>query len=163
MPVQRECGGGEKHGLCWVPISGYSDTALRSHAGKGHYTEIIATRNNYDLLVNHKVRRVVYATNQTTGPPLVEIRDLATGTDITITATAEVVISAGSLNTPLILQRSGIGYAPFLQQAGIPVVADLPGVGYNLQDHGGNPGGFWTRMCLNLLRTKYFALTNEVW
>lgn len=47
----------------------------------------------------------------------------------------EVILSAGSIGSPQILQLSGIGPAALLQQHGIPVVTDLPGVGANLQDH----------------------------
>jgi len=46
-----------------------------------------------------------------------------------------VVLSAGALDSPAILQRSGIGPAALLDGLGIPVVADLPGVGANLHDH----------------------------
>lgn len=48
---------------------------------------------------------------------------------------AEVVLSAGSLGSPAILQRSGIGAGAELQSMGIEVQHDLPGVGSNLQDH----------------------------
>ena len=47
----------------------------------------------------------------------------------------EVILSAGSIGSPQILQLSGIGPAALLQKHGIPVVVDLPGVGANLQDH----------------------------
>jgi choline dehydrogenase len=47
----------------------------------------------------------------------------------------EVILCAGSIGSPQILQLSGIGPAALLQQHGIPVVQDLPGVGANLQDH----------------------------
>ncbi|MES2402407.1 MAG: GMC family oxidoreductase N-terminal domain-containing protein [Pseudomonadota bacterium] len=47
----------------------------------------------------------------------------------------EVILCAGSINSPQILQLSGIGPGALLQQHGIPVVQDLPGVGANLQDH----------------------------
>ena len=50
-------------------------------------------------------------------------------------ATKEVVLCAGAIGTPQTLQLSGIGPAALLQQHGIPVVADVPGVGANLQDH----------------------------
>jgi choline dehydrogenase len=49
--------------------------------------------------------------------------------------TGEVILSAGSIGSPQILQLSGIGPAALLQSLGIPVVVDLPGVGANLQDH----------------------------
>jgi choline dehydrogenase len=47
----------------------------------------------------------------------------------------EVILCAGAINSPAILERSGIGQAPRLQALGIPLVHDLPGVGENLQDH----------------------------
>ena len=50
-------------------------------------------------------------------------------------ATRELVLAAGAVNTPALLQRSGIGPGAWLQAQGLPVVHDLPGVGENLQDH----------------------------
>src|SRR5215470_15578749 len=47
----------------------------------------------------------------------------------------QVILSGGAINSPQLLQLSGIGPASLLQQHGINVVADLPGVGENLQDH----------------------------
>jgi choline dehydrogenase len=47
----------------------------------------------------------------------------------------EVIVAAGALQSPQLLQLSGIGRASFLQGMGIAVVRDLPGVGENLQDH----------------------------
>jgi choline dehydrogenase len=52
-----------------------------------------------------------------------------------VRARREVILSAGSINSPKLLKLSGIGPAEELQQFGIPVVADRPGVGENLQDH----------------------------
>lgn len=111
-------------------------TARRSHAGLGHYLN--ATRPNYDLIVKHQVIRVVYPNSIESGPPLVEVRSLVDNTVFNITATAEVIVSAGVFHTPAILQRSGIAKASVLSAAGIPVVLDLPGVGSNFQDHSGS-------------------------
>ena len=54
---------------------------------------------------------------------------------VTVHATREVILSAGSIGSPQILQLSGVGPATLLQRHGIKVLADLPGVGANLQDH----------------------------
>jgi choline dehydrogenase-like flavoprotein len=52
-----------------------------------------------------------------------------------IRARAEIILAAGAINSPKILMTSGIGPAKHLVENGIPVVADRPGVGQNLQDH----------------------------
>jgi choline dehydrogenase len=136
----KECANGDKEGICWVPSSQHPVTARRSHAGLGHYANVLP-RPNYDLLVKHQAIRVVYANAKgpKQGPPSVEIKSLDDGHTFNISVRAEVIISAGALHTPTILQRSGIGPATFLARAGIPVVLDLPGVGSNLQDHSGPP------------------------
>ncbi len=54
---------------------------------------------------------------------------------VTVRASREVLLSAGSIGSPQILQLSGLGPADQLQALGIPVRKDLPGVGANLQDH----------------------------
>lgn len=52
-----------------------------------------------------------------------------------LTAAAEVIVSAGTIGSPAILLRSGIGPAAAIQAVGLPVLRDLPGVGRNLQEH----------------------------
>ncbi len=54
---------------------------------------------------------------------------------VTVRATREVILSAGAIATPQLLQLSGIGPAPLLREHGIDVRHELPGVGANLQDH----------------------------
>lgn len=74
--------------------------------------------------------RVVLAEGRATG---VEIS--RGGRRETVTARREVILSASSINTPKLLMLSGIGPGPHLAEHGVPVVADRPGVGGNLQDH----------------------------
>ena len=50
-------------------------------------------------------------------------------------ANREVILAGGAINSPQLLQLSGVGPGALLAEHGIPVVADLPGVGENLQDH----------------------------
>jgi len=138
-PELQECAGGDKDGLCWIPISEHPVTARRSHSGIGHYTAVNATRPNYDLLVKHQVVRVIYPNGVASakGPPVVEVRSLVDNKLFNVTANSDVVLSAGVFNTPTILHRSGIGPAAFLKSVGVTVVLDLPGVGSNFQDHSG--------------------------
>ena len=61
----------------------------------------------------------------------IEIR----GQELAVTATTELVLSAGAVGSPQILQLSGIGDGEHLRSVGLPVHHELPGVGRNLQDH----------------------------
>lgn len=117
-------------------------TAERSHAGVGHYSSVIDSRDNYDLLVKHKVIKVVYSDDdkEFKKAPKVQIRSLESNSTILATANLEVILSAGSIHTPQILQRSGIGPSDLLKEAGIDIVSELAGVGYNFHDHGGGAG-----------------------
>ncbi|KGO69935.1 Glucose-methanol-choline oxidoreductase [Penicillium italicum] len=57
------------------------------------------------------------------------------GAQYVLTATKEVIVSAGAFASPQLLMVSGVGPAAHLEKHGIPVVADRPGVGQNMQDH----------------------------
>jgi len=142
VPVLKECGGGDKAGLCWIHISQNPFTARRSHAGIGHYADVNTTRPNYDLLVKHQVTRVLYPKALNKGPPTVEVRSLANGRRFNVTAEAEVILAAGAIFTQTILHRSGIGPENTLREAKIPLVLSLPGVGNKFQDHTG-PSILW--------------------
>ncbi|KAM7212418.1 GMC oxidoreductase [Rhypophila decipiens] len=140
IKIAKECAGGNKQGICWVPTSQHPVTARRSHSGLGHYADVIAARSNYDLLVRYQAIRVVYPKGLKSGSPIAQVRPVPSfsSSDVfNLTARAEIIISAGAFHTPTILQRSGIGPANFLRSAGIPVLLDLPGIGSNLQDHTG--------------------------
>ncbi len=57
------------------------------------------------------------------------------GLGYTLSATKEIILSAGAFQSPQLLMVSGVGPAKTLQKYGIPLVADRPGVGQNMQDH----------------------------
>ena len=69
------------------------------------------------------------------GTRAVGVRYTQHGAEHEARAQREVLLAAGALQSPQLLQLSGIGGAAFLQSHGIPVAHDLPGVGENLQDH----------------------------
>ncbi|KAM7192413.1 hypothetical protein V8F20_008873 [Naviculisporaceae sp. PSN 640] len=138
--LRRECMNGNKEGICWTPNTQDPMTGMRSFAGSAHYTEVVGSRSNYHLLVGHQVSRVVFPNGlKAAGVVRCPLLRLGTGGRgaFNVTATGEVIISAGAFGSPAILQRSGIGPKDFLEKLGIPVVVDLPGVGSNLQDHSG--------------------------
>uniref|UniRef100_A0A8H7NBQ5 Glucose-methanol-choline oxidoreductase N-terminal domain-containing protein n=1 Tax=Bionectria ochroleuca TaxID=29856 RepID=A0A8H7NBQ5_BIOOC len=129
------CDNGNKHGICWVPTAQNSETVERSHAGVGHYARIADSLPNLHLLVEHKVTGLI-VDKDNDAPPAVEFRLVAGGEIQTIRPKHEVILSAGAIHTPQILQRSGVASAEYLLKSeGIDLVEDLPGVGQNFQDH----------------------------
>lgn len=102
----------------------------RRHSLYRAYVQPIADRANLTILTDTLVRRVLFAGNRAIG---VEIE--REGTISSISASTEVVVSTGAINTPKLLMLSGIGDRDELARHGIPVVRHLPGVGRNLQDH----------------------------
>ena len=102
----------------------------RSHARVNHY-ERAKQRPNYHILTQHTVSRVLFKGKKAVG---VEYLPTAGGAVATAKATKEVLLAAGAIHTPQILQLSGIGPAKLLKDLGIRVVADLPGCGANFQD-----------------------------
>lgn len=86
-------------------------------------------RQNCDL-VRGLVTRVVIEEGRATGVEL-----LRGGRTEEIGARAEVIVAASAFNSPKLLMLSGIGPGAHLAEHGVPVVADRPGVGANLQDH----------------------------
>jgi len=69
------------------------------------------------------------------GKHAVGVRYRQRGAEHEVRAAREVLLAAGALQSPQLLQLSGLGGAALLQAHGIPVVHELPGVGENLQDH----------------------------
>jgi choline dehydrogenase len=95
------------------------------------YLHPILGRTNLEVRTGAFVTRVLFDGQRATG---VEV----TGGGIIPTeriSAGEVILCGGAFNSPQLLQLSGIGPARLLQELGIPVVADLPGVGEHLQDH----------------------------
>jgi choline dehydrogenase len=88
-------------------------------------------RPNLTLITKAHVRKVLLEGKRATGIDMV-VDGKGEGT---AKAAKAVILAAGSIGSPQLLQLSGIGPAAFLQQLGIPVVLDAPGVGANLHDH----------------------------
>jgi choline dehydrogenase len=89
-------------------------------------------RANLQVWTGHQASRVLLQAGRAVG---VELRPHGGGAAVVVQARSEVVLCAGAIGTPQLLQLSGIGPAALLQQHGLPVQHDLSGVGENLQDH----------------------------
>ena len=81
-------------------------------------------------LIRGLARKIVFSGRRAVGVEL-----LAGGSLKTVRAKKEVILASSSINSPKLLMLSGIGPAAHLTAHGIPIVADRPGVGQNLQDH----------------------------
>ncbi|OUS34427.1 choline dehydrogenase [Rhodobacterales bacterium 56_14_T64] len=93
------------------------------------------TRPNLTIWTEAQVERLTFATNDTDQPRCSGVLVHHQGRSVTVTAGKEVVLSAGAIGSPQILQLSGIGSADLLASHGIDLVLDAPAVGENLQDH----------------------------
>jgi alcohol oxidase len=97
---------------------------------------------NLHLLVESKVTRVLFDDNKrANGIEYIQTPGVSPAGGVnatptrTVMANRMVVVSAGALGTPSILERSGVGNKDLLQKLNIPVVSDIPDVGENYQDH----------------------------
>ncbi|KAG4429642.1 hypothetical protein IFR05_014877 [Cadophora sp. M221] len=123
------------NGVYWYPSTMDPRTYTRSYARTGHWDNI--SLSNYQLITGSKVTKVLFDGNVASGVTFVPVNS---SEKTTVRAKKEVILAAGTIHTPQILQLSGIGPASLLQKANITVKVDLPGVGVNFQDHGYTPG-----------------------
>jgi len=120
--------------------TGASPYAINSRAGvrvstNDGYLEPARGRANLQIVGNALVSAFQFEGNRA---HVSGVHVQVGGRTFTPRATREVILSAGAIHSPAILQRSGIGPAAFLRSLGVPVIADLP-VGENLLDHPAMP------------------------
>jgi len=144
------------HPVCEAFIQGAGELGINSNpdyngasqAGVGYYQRTIhkgrrisnsraflrqALKNgNLEVRTNARVTRICF--DGATAVGVEYLRD-GSGTLTKVRAQREVIVCAGAINTPKLLQLSGLGPADLLRQMQIPVVKALPGVGANLRDH----------------------------
>lgn len=125
-------GNGGTHGAFYYPISKDPTTNTRSYSRTGHWDGI--TRPNYYMIVGMRVNKINLRRKRAVSVQFVPADGSGTART-TVRAKREIILSAGTLRTPQILQLSGIGPKKLLESAGIDVKIDLPGVGANFQDH----------------------------
>lgn len=127
LPVTQNLNGPEPEGAAVYRINthrGRRDSSARAYLAKAR------GRSNLRILTHAHVDRIGFE-----GTRAVSVSYLQRGQSVTVRAGREIIVSAGAVASPLILQRSGLGPAALLQGAGITPLADLAHVGQNLQDH----------------------------
>ncbi|CAI7627960.1 unnamed protein product [Penicillium palitans] len=124
---------GHKLGAFTSPLSVNAETGRRGYAA-AYYSPEVAARPNLRLLAETMVERILF-TQQDGDVIATGVQVKTKDSSYEIKAKKEVILCAGSLNSPQLLELSGIGRADLLQAHGIPVIIDNPAVGENLQDH----------------------------
>ena len=135
IPKIAEFNRGDNFGNAYFQVN---QRGGRRWSGTRAYLRPVMQRPNLTVRIGAQVERLVIESNESntsgntgkraTGAKLVGATDL-------LEARREVILAAGSIGSPQILQLSGIGPGAVLRQHGITVVHDLPGVGENLHDH----------------------------
>ena len=93
------------------------------------YLDQTRHRLNLTIRANCHVQRILFDGRRAVGA------EVESGGEIFTVKGGEIILSSGAIGSPHILLLSGVGPAAQLQEFGIPVVADRPGVGQNLRDH----------------------------
>ena len=119
--------GGELHGVGYEQSTTYQG---RRHSSSDAFLKPVIGDERLTLVTEARANRIVFD-----GKCAVGVEYLHNGKVRRATAAREVVLTAGAFATPKLLMLSGVGPADHLREFDIPVVADLAGVGQNLQDH----------------------------
>jgi len=128
MPFNEDFNSGNQDGVGHVLGTIYK--GRRQSAAKA-FLDPVRQRKNLTVITQGFVRQVLFKDRRASGVEL----ELSDGKVVSHHCRQEVVLSAGALGSPHILQHSGIGDAEHLKSLGIKPIIDLPEVGRNLQDH----------------------------
>ena len=128
----RDVSGGKIRGFTVYPRTVDPLNRVREDAARAYYWPI-TSRSNLKMLTNTLVTSIVWQQNSNLTAQGVQIRNKDASVD-TINARKELVLAAGAIKTPQLLELSGVGNPQILTRYQIPVRIALPGVGENLQD-----------------------------
>ena len=133
IPQSEDFNRGNNEGVGYFQVN--QKNGWRWNTAKAFLRPICYGRPNFEMWTHAHVSRLIIEA-QPDGGKRCTGAQVWTGNElVTVGAAQEVILSAGSIGSPHILQLSGIGPASLLQRYSIPVLQDLPGVGENLQDH----------------------------
>jgi choline dehydrogenase len=133
VPHSEDFNRGDNEGVGYFQVN--QKNGWRWNTAKAFLRPVCYGRSNFELWTHAQVAKLVIETQPDGTKRCVGAQVRAGDEMVTVHATRELVLAAGSIGSPQILQLSGIGPAALLQELGIPVVHDSPGVGGNLQDH----------------------------
>ena len=128
-PHNRDFNGADQEGVGLYQVT--HKNGERHSAAKGYLTPHLS-RPNLQVVTGARATRILFEGRRAVG---VEYRIGSQGPLQQVRAQREVLLSAGALLSPQLLMLSGVGPGAHLQQHGIPVAHDLPGVGQHLHDH----------------------------
>ncbi len=128
-PVTADLSGTWQEGVAWADLA-ISAAGRRSGPATAYAGPAMAASRNLDVRTGCLVTHLIIRHGRCTGVSFVH--DGASGE---ARADGDVIVCAGAIGSPRLLMLSGIGPAARLKAVGIDPVADLPGVGENLQDH----------------------------
>ncbi|KAJ4413891.1 hypothetical protein N0V82_008246 [Gnomoniopsis sp. IMI 355080] len=130
MPVRDGFNSGGLIGNAYATFTIDGKTMTRSSSETAYLRNSISNPN-YFVYPLTMAKRLLFDGSKTATGVYVD----TAGADYTISARKEVIMAAGAIGSPQLLQLSGVGPADLLNSLNIEVVADLPGVGHNMQDH----------------------------
>jgi len=128
VPRTDDFNGATQEGAGYFQLNTHN--GLRCSTAKAYLTPAVKARPNLRIETEAFAAGLVLEGRRAVG-----VRYRQGGQMKTARAQAEVLLSAGAIQSPQLLQLSGIGPRALLEAHGVPVVLDLPGVGENLQDH----------------------------
>ncbi|CAN1546560.1 BetA Choline dehydrogenase and related flavoproteins [Caulobacteraceae bacterium] len=127
IPRRADLNGGDQEGVSYYQLT--VKNGQRCSAAVA-YLHPAMGRQNLRVETNALASKVLFEGKRAVGVAFTQ-----NGVKRTAKAAKEVILSGGAVNSPQLLQLSGVGPGGLLREHGIDVVADLPGVGENLQDH----------------------------
>lgn len=130
-PIREDFNGAEQEGVGYFQMT--VRRGLRSSTANAY---LRPARGRANLVVKTRARVIsLVTTGQGAELRVTGVRVLLDGVVQTLSARREVIVAAGAVASPALLQHSGLGDGAHLAAQGIPLVRHLPGVGRNLQDH----------------------------
>jgi choline dehydrogenase len=133
VPATKDFNRGNNEGVGYFEVN--QKSGWRWNAAQAFLRPQCYGRPNFEMWTGVQVTRLVLESNADGSQKCTGVQVWNGQEMVTVVTSGEVILSAGSVGSPQILQLSGIGPAALLQQHGVPVAIDSPGVGANLQDH----------------------------